>query len=383
MRVPANHGPVDSSTRRQPIGARSIAGPRRRPSAIMAGADPRAARAASTTSRSKGHPKRATDTVEVGTTGLRVTRLGLGGVALSGAPPSTDPHRPSAEQEAIGLIRRSLDLGVTYLDTAPMYGVGESERRYGQALRGVPRDRYVLSTKVGRVLRPDPAGSGKTTWAFDFSRDGARASFTSSLERLGLERVDIVFVHDPDDHYRDALAGAYPVLTELRAEGRIRAIGAGMNQWQMELAFAREGASDCFLLAGRYTLLDQTALAEFLPYCVEHRISVVAGGPYNSGILAVGPRSGATFNYRAATPEMMDKAARIAQVCERHQVPLRAAALQFILAHPAIASVIPGARSVEEVEENVELVETPIPAALWADLKDRGLIDANAPTPAG
>ena len=170
-------------------------------------------------------------------------------------------------------------------------------------------------------------------------------------------------------------------LLELKAQGRVKAIGAGMNQWQMELAFARQGHFDCFLLAGRYTLLDQTALPEFLPYCVEHGISVVAGGPYNSGILAVGPREGATFNYRAASPEMMDKARRVAAVCERHHVPLRAAALQFILAHPAIASVIPGARSVAEVEENVALVEHPIPAALWADLKQDGLIADAAPTP--
>jgi D-threo-aldose 1-dehydrogenase len=322
---------------------------------------------------------RATDTVEIGRTGLRVTRLGLGGVALSGAPPATDPHVPSPESEAVSLIRRSLDLGLNYLDTAPMYGVGHSERRYGQALQGIPRDRYVLSTKVGRVLRP--GAEGQTTWAFDFSREGARASFESSLERLGIERVDIVFVHDPDEHYEAALAGAFQVLRELRADGRIRAIGAGMNQWQMELAFAREGYSDCFLLAGRYTLLDQTALPEFLPYCVEHHISVVAGGPYNSGILAVGPRAGATFTYRAASPEMMDKAARIAQVCERHRVPLKAAALQFILAHPAIASVIPGARSVAEVEENARMVELAIPGALWTELKEAGLIAAEAPTP--
>jgi D-threo-aldose 1-dehydrogenase len=322
---------------------------------------------------------RATDTVEIGRTGLRVTRLGLGGVALSGAPPATDPHVPSPESEALSLIRRSLDLGLNYLDTAPMYGVGHSERRYGQALHGIPRDRYVLSTKVGRVLRP--GAEGQTTWAFDFSREGARASFESSLDRLGLERVDIVFVHDPDEHYEAALAGAFPVLRELRADGRIRAIGAGMNQWQMELAFAREGYNDCFLLAGRYTLLDQTALPEFLPYCVEHHISVVAGGPYNSGILAVGPRAGATFNYRAAPPEVMDKAARIAQVCERHRVPLKAAALQFILAHPAIASVIPGARSVAEVEENARMVELAIPGELWAELKEARLIAAEAPTP--
>ena len=324
---------------------------------------------------------RATDTVEIGRTGLRVTRLGLGGVALSGAPPATDPQRAAEEAEAFALIRRSLALGVNYLDTAPMYGVGESERRYGQALRGVPRDSYVLSTKVGRVLRPGPPGSVQMTWAFDFSAAGARESFASSLDRLGLERVDILLVHDPDDHYQPAIAGAFPVLMELRAQGRVRAIGAGMNQWQMELAFARDGHCDCFLLAGRYTLLDQTALPEFLPYCVEHGIGVIAGGPYNSGILAVGPREGATFNYRAATPEMMDKAARIAAACDRHGVPLKAAALQFILAHPAIVSVIPGARSQSEVEENVRMVEHPIAPALWAELKDAGLIAVSAPVP--
>jgi len=324
---------------------------------------------------------RATETVEIGRTGLRVTRLGLGGVALSGAPPATDPERATAEREAVALIQRSLALGVNYLDTAPMYGVGESEARYGEALRGVPRGDYVLSTKVGRILQPPAPGSAKATWAFDFSARGVRESFKASLARLGLERVDIVFVHDPDDHYEQALKEAFPVLVELRAAGVIQAIGAGMNQWQMELAFAREGHCDCFLLAGRYTLLDQTALSEFLPYCLQRGIAVVAGGPYNSGILEVGARAGATFNYRAAAPEMMDRAARIGEVCARHGVPLKAAALQFILAHPAIVSVIPGARSIQEVEDNVRMVELPIPVALWAELKDSGLIDQAAPTP--
>jgi D-threo-aldose 1-dehydrogenase len=318
----------------------------------------------------------ATDTAEIGRTGVRVSRLGLGGVALSGAPPATDPQRPTPEDEGVALIRRSLALGLTYLDTAPMYGVGQSEARYGRVLRGVPRDGFVLSTKVGRVLRPSAPG-----WAFDFSAAGVRASFESSLERLGLERVDILFVHDPDDHHAQAVAEAFPVLMELRAQGRVKAIGAGMNQWQMELDFARRGFCDCFLLAGRYTLLDQSALPEFLPYCLERGIAVVAGGPYNSGILAVGPREGATYNYRPADAAMMDKARRIAAVCARHQVDLRAAALQFVLAHPAIVSVIPGARSIAEVEENVALLERPIPVGLWADLKDAGLLDPAAPTP--
>ena len=323
----------------------------------------------------------ATDKVEIGRTGVHVTRLGLGGVALSGAQPATDPHQITSEAEAIGLIHRSLALGLNYLDTAPMYGVGDSERRYGQALHSLARDSYVLSTKVGRVLRASEPGSAQMTWAFDFSRQGVRDSFASSLERLGVEHIDILYIHDPDNHYEQALTHAFPVLMELRAQGRVSAIGAGMNQWEMELQFAREGHCDCFLLAGRYTLLDQTALPEFLPYCVEHHISVVAGGPYNSGILAVGPREGATFNYRAASADMIDKARRINAVCERYQVPLKAAALQFILAHPAIASVIPGARSMAEVEENVRMVACPIPADLWTELRQQGLLAATAPTP--
>jgi len=262
-----------------------------------------------------------------------------------------------------------------------MYGVGHSEQRYGQALRGQARHSYVLSTKVGRVLDLVTPGSSTLQWSFDFSAEGVRRSFASSLERLGLEQVDILYMHDPDDHYQQALTEALPVLVELRAAGRVKAIGAGMNQWQMELQFAKTGLCDCFLLAGRYTLLDQSALPEFLPYCVEHGISVIAGGPYNSGILAVGPREGATFNYRAAAPEMMEKARRIHAVCERYQVPLKAAALQFILAHPAMVSVIPGARSIAEVEDNLRMVSWPIPAALWAALKQEDLIAATAPTP--
>jgi D-threo-aldose 1-dehydrogenase len=323
----------------------------------------------------------ATDKVEIGRTGLHVTRLGLGGVALSGTRPATDPGQTTAEAEAIALIHRSLGLGLNYLDTAPMYGLGDSERRYGQALRGRARSSYVLSTKVGRVLRPIQPGSAQMSWEFDFSQHGVRASFAASLERLGLERIDILYVHDPDNHYEQALTQAFPVLMELRAQGRVSAIGAGMNQWEMELQFVKEGHCDCFLLAGRYTLLDQTALPEFLPYCLEHHISVIAGGPYNSGILAVGPREGATFNYRAASTAMMDNARRLNAVCERYLVPLKAAALQFILAHPAIASVIPGARSVAEVEENVRMVEYPIPAELWTELQQHGLIAAAAPTP--
>lgn len=324
---------------------------------------------------------RATETAEIGNTGLHVTRLGLGGVALSGAPPATDPDHTTSEHEATALIQRSLGLGVNYLDTAPMYGVGHSEQRYGDALRDVPRDSYVLSTKVGRVLDPAGPGSAELSGRFDFSREGIIRSFESSLQRLGLDRIDILLIHDPDEHFQQAINEATPVLQELRTQGKVKAIGAGMNQWEMELEFARHGMFDCFLLAGRYTLLDQSALSEFLPYCVEHNIAVIAGGPYNSGILAVGPRQGATFNYRAAAPEMVEKARRIKAVCDRYGVPLRAAALQFILAHPAIVSVIPGARSIAEVEENVQLISHPIAEAFWVDLKEQGLIAESAPTP--
>jgi D-threo-aldose 1-dehydrogenase len=325
------------------------------------------------------HPS---DTAEVGTTGLRVTRLGLGGVALSGAPPSTKPQARTSEAEAMRLIHRSLEIGVRYFDTAPLYGLGQSEQRFGEGLSGIDRDRYVLSTKVGRVLDPVEPGSTQIQWSFDFSRRGAHRSFRESLQRLGMERVDILFIHDPDDHYPQALTQTLPVLMELKAQGLVKAIGAGMNQWEMELRFAKEGDFDCFLLAGRYTLLEQTSLGEFLPYCVEKKISVIAGGPYNSGILAADHlTSAATYNYRESPPAIVEKAQRIKAVCDRHNVHMRAAALQFILAHPAIASVIPGARSVQELEENFELAQHPIPAAFWAELKAEQLIVAYAPTP--
>jgi D-threo-aldose 1-dehydrogenase len=325
------------------------------------------------------HPS---DTAEVGTTGLRVTRLGIGGVALSGAPPSTNPQAITSEAEALRLIHRSLEMGVRYFDTAPMYGLGQSEQRFGKGLSGIDRDRYVLSTKVGRVLDPVAPGSTQLQWSFDFSRQGAYRSFRESLARLGMERVDILFIHDPDDHYLQALTQTLPVLMELRAQGLVKAIGAGMNQWEMELRFAQEGDFDCFLLAGRYTLLEQTSLHEFLPYCVAKKISVIAGGPYNSGILAADHlTSAATYNYRESPPAIIEKVQKIKAVCDRHHVPMRAAALQFILAHPAIVSVIPGARSVNELEENFALVTHRIPAAFWAELKAEKLIEAHAPTP--
>lgn len=305
------------------------------------------------------------ETAEIGQTGLRVTRLGLGGAHFG--------QRGVPAGDADALVRRAVEHGIRYFDTAPLYGVGESERRYREPLASLPRDQFVLSTKVGRVLDDSPRG-----WHFDFSRDAVLRTIEGSLERLGLDRVDILFIHDPDDHWEEAIRGVYPALHDLRAQGVVRAIGAGMNQWEMELRFAREGEFDCFLLAGRYTLLEQESLAEFLPFCEQRRISVIAGGPYNSGILA----GAGSYNYRPAPPEVIDKARRLAAVCDRHGVPMKAAALQFILAHPAVASVIPGAVKPAEVDENVAMTAVPIPAAFWAELKAEGLIAAEAPVPA-
>ncbi len=314
---------------------------------------------------------KATDTRKVGRTSLQVTCLGLGGVFLA---------RDAGPAEAEALIDRAADLGVRYFDTAPMYGLGESERRYRRPLARLDCSEFVLSTKVGRRLREDTGGADP--WRFDFSRDGVLRSFETSLDRLGLDRVDILLVHDPDDHADQAIREAFPALIELREQGLVGAIGAGMNQWELELRFARELPLDCFLLAGRYTLLEQGALAEFLPYCEANGISVIAGGPYNSGILASDLDDTANYNYRAAPPEMLDRARAIKAVCDRHGVPLKAAALQFILAHPAVAAVIPGAASVAEVEENARMIEAPIPAALWPELREAGLLAAAAPVPA-
>jgi D-threo-aldose 1-dehydrogenase len=308
----------------------------------------------------------------VGCTGLTVTAMGLGGAHL--ARPGVEPATSDA------LIRRALGHGLRYVDTAPMYSIGESERRYRAPLATLARDEYVLSTKVGRLL--DGTEGAETGWHFDFSADAVHRSIESSLKRLGVDRIDIVFIHDPDDHWEQAIGEAYRALHALREQGIVRAIGAGMNQWEMEQRFAEEGEFDCFLLAGRYTLLEQESLASFLPLCEERGISVVVGGPYNSGILASDLDARATYNYRAAPPDVLERARRIAAVSERHGVPLKAAAIQFPLAHPAVAAVIPGAMTVAEVDENVALVQHPIPAALWAELAAEGLLAAGAPAPA-
>jgi D-threo-aldose 1-dehydrogenase len=252
----------------------------------------------------------------------------------------------------------------------------------------MPRDQFRVSTKVGRLLRagapPEPGQAFKgvppVNPTFDFSSEGALRSYAESLERLAMERVEVLLIHDPDDHYEAALAGAYPALARLRAEGRVDGIGAGMNQAEMLARFARATDMDWFLVAGRYSLLDQTASAELMPLCSERGISVLAGGVYNSGILA-GPGPGARFNYRPAPAHLVTRAQAIDAVCRKHGVPLKAAALQFPVGHPAVEVVLTGCRSAAQVEENVRLFTMPIPAELWADLKTMGLLAADVPTP--
>ena len=245
----------------------------------------------------------------------------------------------------------------------------------GAVLRTKPREEYVVSTKVGRLLREGAPPELGQAWkgtpplnpVFDFSYDATMRSVEESLRRLGLDRVDILLIHDPDQHFEEALGGAYVALERLRAEGTVKAIGAGMNQAEMLVAFAREANFDCFLLAGRYTLLDRTGARELLPLCHERGIAVIAGGVFNSGILAEsGPHL--HYNYEQAPPEVIEQARKIRNICVSHGVDLKAAALQFPLRHPAVTSVLTGCRTAAEVEENVRLFSAPIPAALWAEL---------------
>lgn len=320
----------------------------------------------------------------LGSSGLEVTRLGLGCAAIGGL------YGDIPDDQATAVVHRALDLGLNLFDTAPLYGSGKSERRLGAALQGIDRDRYILATKVGRLLVPatgEERGQGifgdppPFRPVFDYSYDGVKRSVEESLQRLGLDRVDILHIHDPDDHWQEAIGGAFPALADLRSQGVIRAVSAGMNQWQMLARFAREGDFDCFLLAGRYSLLDQSALDELLPLCVEKNIGIMAGGTYNSGILAKGAKEGATYNYSEAPPEIIAKAQGLERVAKTHGVDIKAAASQFVFAHPAITCIIPGTRRPERVQENFDLLTVPIPADFWAQLRDEKLLHPDAPVP--
>ena len=331
--------------------------------------------------------------VAIGNQGVEVTRLGLGGAPLSGMVLGDGLYGGTASDEATRIIRRALELGINYFDTAPLYGIGRSEVRYGAALRDVDRDSYFISTKVGRVLEPVEGGVSADEspdnfadhYAVDsWTRDNVLRSIEDSLGRLQTDHVEIVLVHDPDTQpygEKQAVEEAFPTLIELREQGVIKAIGCGMNEWQMPSRFIRAFDIDAVLLAGRYTLLDHDAYPEFLPLCVERDVKIIVGGPYNSGILARDLDGDVTFDYEIAPQHLVDQARRLDAVCRRHDVDLKAAALQFVLAHPAVGTVVPGAQSVSEVEENFALVGQEIPGDVWAEMKAEGLIPEDAPTP--
>ena len=332
----------------------------------------------------------------------RLGRVDLEVTAFAfGAAPIGNIFRPITEQESDAMVQHAWDAGVRFYDTAPMYGHGLSELRTGHSLRWKRRDDFVLASKVGRVLKPArrdtidfaPWVDGAPfTMHFDYSYDGTMRSFEDSLQRLGLERMDVCFIHDIDVFTRgaeqpavfeQAMDGCWRALERLRSEGLVKAIGVGVNEWQVCHEALKRRDFDCFLLAGRYTLLEQDALDEFLPLCEKRGAAVVVGGGFNSGILATGARPGAKYNYAPAPQAILDKVARIEAVCAAHGVPLPAAALQFVVAHPAIPSFIAGTRTVEQLRQNLAWFSHPIPADFWADLKRRGLLREDAPVPAG
>jgi D-threo-aldose 1-dehydrogenase len=330
----------------------------------------------------------------IGTTNLTASAIGFGSAPLG------DLYEQLDDATAIATVEAAHAAGVTLFDTSPHYGNGLAEHRCGTVLRRSPRDSFVLSTKVGRVMAPraDAAAGVPNGFAgglphqarFDYSYDGTLRSFEQSLLRLGLDRVDILLIHDVDrfmhgreaveERFAEAMAGAYVALDRLRAEGVVKAIGVGLNDAEMCARFARAGDFDCMLLAGRYSLLEQPA-REFLALAQEKAIGVLVGGVFNSGILATGSVPGARHNYRPAKPEVLERVGQIERVCAAHGVALADAALRFPLGHPAVASVVLGAVKPEEVARNVASLGRSIPAALWADLKSEGLLDAAAPTP--
>lgn len=313
----------------------------------------------------------AGDLHQIGCTEVEVSALSMGTAPLGNL------YTAVSDDEATATVDAARAAGVRYFDTAPLYGFGLAEQRIGHALAA--RDGCTLSTKVGRLLRHsdnadrDVFDVNPTLQpVFDYTAVGVQRSLEESLERLGLDRVDIALIHDPDDHVEQALSEAYPALHDLRAQGVIGAIGVGMNVSDIPTRFVQETDIDCVLLAGRYTLLDQTGLADLLPAAADRGVSIIAAAIYNSGILT-DPRPGARFNYVEAAPAVLAKAQRLDAVCRQYDVPLKAAALQYPLRHPAVASVLTGMRSPAEVAENAALIEHSIPDALWKELAAEGL----------
>ena len=326
---------------------------------------------------------------------LDFTELGFGTAPLGNL------YRAIGDDDARAILERAWESGIRYYDTAPLYGLGLSERRLGALLRGRDRDGYLLSTKAGRLLEAcEPAvRTGTDKWfevparreVYDYSYDGIMRSLEFSLERLGADRVDIVYVHDIDvvNHGSKAasdaridefMASGYRAMVSLREQGVVRAIGGGVNEWEVCQTLTERGDFDLFLLAGRYTLLEQEALESFLPLCESRGIGIVIGGPYNSGILASGPTPGAFYNYEPAPDAVLERVRRLGEVCDAHGVSLVHAAFRFPLLHPCVVAVIPGGQRVEEVESNARAAQADIPPTLWDDLKAQGLMRSDAPT---
>jgi len=326
---------------------------------------------------------------------LEFTELGFGTAPLGNL------YRAIGDDDARAILDAAWAGGVRYYDTAPLYGLGHSERRLGAHLRDKPRDDYVLSTKAGRLLEAcapaERTGHGK--WfevparreVYDYSYDGVMRSFEFSLERLGADRVDILLVHDIDvqNHGSKAasdsqidkfMASGYRAMVSLREQGAIKAIGGGVNEWDVCQSLAERGDFDLFLLAGRYTLLEQEPLDSFLPLCASRGIGIVVGGPYNSGVLTSGAKPGAFYNYEPAPEAILERVRRLGEVCASHGVPLVDAAFQFPLLHPCVVSVIPGGQREEEVASNLRAARAEIPPSLWDDLKAQGLMRTDAPT---
>ena len=332
----------------------------------------------------------------LGNGGLTFTELGLGTAPLGNL------YRAVSDEDADAVMAAAWEGGVRYYDTAPLYGLGLAETRLNRFLRDKPRDDYTLTTKVGRLLRPVPPeerdGIGK--WfdvparaeVYDFSHDGVMRSVEFSLERLGTHRIDALFAHDLDAfnqgdalqaRLEELMAGGYRALESLRDQGVIRAFGAGVNQWEPCQWLAERGDFDLFLLAGRYTLLEQEALESFLPLAESRGIGVVVGGAYNSGILATGPREGAWYQYEPAPPEILERVGRIQSVCEAHGARLVDAAFRFPLLHPAVVANVPGSQGPDEMASNLRAAAAGIPPELWAALKAEGLMREDAPVRAG
>lgn len=328
-----------------------------------------------------------------GRTDLNVTAFGFGTAPLGNFLAEMD------EATASAMFDTAWDAGIRMFDTAPMYGHGLAEARTAQALRWKHRDDFVLASKVGRLLKPARrdqidfapwVNAAPFQLQFDYSYDGTMRAFEDSLQRLALEHIDIMFIHDIDvftrgteqpEVFKQAMDGCYRALASLRDQGALKAIGVGVNEWEVCHAALEQRDFDAFLLAGRYTLLEQDALDAFLPLCEARGAAVLVGGGFNSGILATGAKPGAKYNYAPAPEAIMQKVAKIEAVCAAHNIPLAAAALQFVVAHPAIPSFIAGTRNVQQLQQNLAWFSHPIPPAFWADLKAKGLLREDAPVP--